>query len=141
MIRSTTTLAALYLSARILAQTTQEDKATFSIQTRLVITPVTVTNHNGNIVKDLTPKDFRLRDNDSLQQITEDIALHPISMVIAVQASSEVERMLPPVQKLAFWTVRVWELPVSVPSARVRLLMEIGAFRVTTAMGRSMTAL
>ena len=98
--RSTTTLAALYLSARILAQTTQEDKATFSIQTRLVVTPVTVTNHNGNIVKDLTPKDFRLRDNDNLQQITEDIAFHPISMVIAVQASLEVEKMLPPVQKL-----------------------------------------
>ena len=99
--RRTITLAALYLSAGILAQTpAQEDEAKFSIQTRLVITPVTVTNHNGNIVKDLTPKDFRLRDNDSLQQITEDIALHPISMVIAVQASSEVEKILPPVQKL-----------------------------------------
>jgi len=101
MMRRTITLAALYLSARILAQTpAQEDEAKFSIQTRLVVTPVTVTNHNGNIVKDLTPKDFRLRDNDNLQQITEDIAFHPISMVIAVQASLEVEKMLPTVQKL-----------------------------------------
>jgi VWFA-related protein len=77
-----------------------EDKATFNIQTRVVVAPVTVTNKNGDIISNLTPKDFRLRDNGNFQQITEDISLHPISMVIVVQSSSEVERMLPAILKL-----------------------------------------
>ena len=106
MTRKTTAAVALHLaaslSAALYAQTpVQEDKATFNIQTRFVITPVTVTNHNDNIVKNLTAKDFRLRDNNELQQITEDIAFHPLSMVIVVQASSGVEKMLPAVQKVA----------------------------------------
>jgi VWFA-related protein len=89
------------LAAPIWAQPpAEEDKATFTIQTRVVVAPVTVTNRNGNIVSNLTPKDFRLRDNDTFQQITEDIALHPVSMVIVVQANSEVEKMLPAVLKL-----------------------------------------
>ena len=96
-----TTVVVALLAAPIWAQPpAEEDKATFSVQTRVVVTPVTVTNRNGNIVKSLAPKDFRLRDNDNFQQITEDIALHPISMVIVVQASSEVEKMLPAVLKL-----------------------------------------
>ena len=39
-------------------------------------------------------------DNGKPQKITEDIAIHPISMVIAVQANLEVEKMLPAIQKL-----------------------------------------
>ena len=103
MMHNTTVVAALvaWLAAPIWAQPpAEEDKATFSIQTRVVVAPVTVTNRNGNIVSNLTPKDFRLRDNGELQQITEDIALHPVSMVIVVQATLEVEKMLPAVQKL-----------------------------------------
>jgi VWFA-related protein len=103
MMYNTAVVAALVglLAAPIWAQReADEDKATFSIQTRVVVAPVTVTNRNDNIVSDLAPKDFRLRDNGNLQQITEDIAVHPISMVIAVQASSEVEKMLPAIQKL-----------------------------------------
>ena len=64
------------------------------------MTPVTVTDRSGNIVNDLTPKDFRLTDNGKVQVITEDVAVHPISMVIAVQANAEVEKMLPAVQKV-----------------------------------------
>jgi len=102
-VRNTIALQALFfalLVSRICAQTqAPEDKATFSIQTRFVITPVTVTNHNDSVVKDLTPKDFRLRDNDDPQQGTEDVALYPISLVVVVQASSGVEKMLTAVQK------------------------------------------
>src|SRR5665213_1248622 len=54
------------------------------VTTHAVITPVTVTDRNGNIVNGLGPKDFRLTDNGKIQKITEDIAVHPISMVIAV---------------------------------------------------------
>ena len=65
------------------------------------MTPVTVTDKSGNIVNGLTVKDFRLEDNRKPQAITEDVATHPISMVIAVQANLEVEKMLPMIQKLA----------------------------------------
>lgn len=71
-----------------------------SITTHLVITPVTVTDRGGNIVNNLTPKDFRLTDNGKVQSITEDVAVHPISMVIAIQASAEVQKMLPAIQKV-----------------------------------------
>jgi VWFA-related protein len=70
------------------------------VTTHAVITPVTVTDRNGNIVNNLTPKDFRLTDNGKVQKIDEDAAVHPISMVIAVQANAEVEKMLPAVQKV-----------------------------------------
>jgi VWFA-related protein len=71
-----------------------------SIITHLVVTPVTVTDRNGNVVNNLAPKDFRLTDNGKVQVITEDVAAHPISMVIAVQANAEVEKMLPAIQKV-----------------------------------------
>src|SRR5690349_9448732 len=71
-----------------------------SVTTHLVMTPVTVTDRAGNIVNNLTPKDFRLTDNGKVQKIDEDVAIHPISMVIAVQANAEVEKMLPAVQKV-----------------------------------------
>lgn len=77
------------------------DKPDISITTRYVMTPVTVTDKSGNIINGLTVKDFRLEDNKKLQVISEDVATHPISMVIAVQADLEVEKMLPMIQKLA----------------------------------------
>jgi VWFA-related protein len=77
------------------------EKADISITTRFVMTPVTVTDKSGNIINGLTVNDFRLEDNKKRQVITEDIAIHPISMVIAVQADLEVEKMLPMIQKLA----------------------------------------
>jgi VWFA-related protein len=71
-----------------------------SVTTHIVVTPVTVTDRNGNVVNNLAPKDFRLTDSGKVQVITEDIAVHPISMVIAVQANAEVEKMLPAIQKV-----------------------------------------
>ncbi len=78
-----------------------KDDVIGSIVTRYVMTPVTVTDKAGNIINGLTVKDFHLEDNKKPQAITEDVATHPISMVIAVQASLEVEKMLPMIQKLA----------------------------------------
>ena len=97
--RSVTALfLAAMLSARIEAQ---DDKPTFTQDIRIVMTPVTVTDRSGMVINGLTPNDFRLLDNGKPQKITEDIAVHPISMVIVVQANAEVEKMLPSVQKLA----------------------------------------
>jgi len=79
----------------------KDDKATFTTDIRIVMTPVTVTDRTGIVINGLSPTDFRLLDNGKPQKITEDIAVHPISMVIVIQANAEVEKMLPAVQKLA----------------------------------------
>ena len=71
-----------------------------SVTTHIVTTPVTVTDRSGNIVNGLGPKDFRLTDNGQLQKVDQDVAIYPISMVIAVQANAEVQKMLPAIQKV-----------------------------------------
>jgi VWFA-related protein len=78
----------------------QQDKPTFISNVRIVMTPVTVTDRGGNIIPGLTPADFRLLDNGKLQKIDQDMASHPMSMVIAVQANDKVEKILPQIQKL-----------------------------------------
>jgi VWFA-related protein len=67
---------------------------------KFVLAPVTVTDRNGDFVSGLMPSDFRLLDNGKPQRITEDAASHPISVVVAIQANAEVEKILPQIQKL-----------------------------------------
>lgn len=71
-----------------------------SVNVRNVIAPVTVTDRDGHVVSNLTTLDFQLYDNKKLQKITEDQATHPISLVVAVEASGEVEKIIPQVQKI-----------------------------------------
>ncbi len=66
-----------------------------------MLVPVTVTDRSGNFVNGLTPFDFRLTDNGKLQKITEDIASHPLSMVVAIQSNADVEKIIPKIQKLS----------------------------------------
>src|SRR5262245_21321441 len=75
-----------------------QDQPIIRTDVRLVMAPVTVTDRGGAIVNGLTLRDFRLLDNGKRQDISEDVVTHPISMVIAVQANTEVEKMLPMVQ-------------------------------------------
>jgi VWFA-related protein len=67
---------------------------------KFVLVPVTVTDRSGNFVSGLTPYDFRLFDNSKPQKITEDIASHPISLVIAIQANAVMEKVLPQIQRV-----------------------------------------
>jgi VWFA-related protein len=67
---------------------------------RIVMAPVTVTDRNGNIIDGLSPADFRLYDNGKLQRVTEDMTSHALSLVVAIQANAEVEKILPQIQKL-----------------------------------------
>src|SRR5882724_1378651 len=67
---------------------------------KFVLVPVTVTDKAGNFVNGLTQYDFRLLDNGKQQRITEDVASHPISLVVAIQANNDVEKILPSIQKL-----------------------------------------
>ncbi len=68
---------------------------------KFVLAPVTVTDRSGSFVSGLTPLDFQLTDNGKVQKITEDIAEHPLSMVVAIQANADVEKILPQIQKLS----------------------------------------
>ena len=73
------------------------------IRTRVnaVQTPVWVYDHKGNYVDGLTQEQFRVYDNGKEQTISAvDVAFAPISMVICVQASANVEKMLPAINKI-----------------------------------------
>jgi len=70
------------------------------VTVRIVMAPVTVTTKDGTIVNNLQPADFRLYDNNKLQRFTEDVTAHPLSVVVAVQANAEVEKILPQIQKI-----------------------------------------
>jgi VWFA-related protein len=72
----------------------------FRTNVRNVIAPVTVTDRDGRIVNNLTTLDFQLYDNKKLQKISEDQASHPISLVVAIEAGAEVEKIVPQVQKI-----------------------------------------
>lgn len=78
----------------------KQDELKFGIITKYVLVPVSVTDHKGDFVNGLTPYDFELFDNNKPQVISEDVASHPISLVIVIQANSSVELFLPKIQKL-----------------------------------------
>jgi len=67
---------------------------------QFVMAPVIVHDAQGNIVNGLSPLDFELYDNGKLQKITEDATTHPISMVVAVQSSANMEKLLPDIRKI-----------------------------------------
>lgn len=65
-----------------------------------VLVPTTVTDNRGAVVNGLKPQDFELFDNGKPQQINRDVAFLPLSMVICIQRSANVEKMLPNIQKV-----------------------------------------
>jgi VWFA-related protein len=65
-----------------------------------VSVPVLVFDRNGAIVNGLNPDQFRLLDNNKEQQIKVDFTYVPISMVVAIQANSRVDKILPQVNKI-----------------------------------------
>jgi VWFA-related protein len=72
-----------------------------SVTVRNVLAPVTVEDHNHDFVPGLTPYDFRLYDNGKLQNITQDMATHPLSVVVVIQANADVEKILPYIKRLS----------------------------------------
>ncbi len=73
-------------------------RATF----KFILVPVTVTESlDGSFLNGLTPLDFHLTDNGQPQKISEDVTSHPLSMVVAIQANSDVEKILPTVKRLS----------------------------------------
>src|ERR1019366_7103362 len=63
-------------------------RAQFRSTVSLVIAPTTVTDSKGRYVDGLTPEDLTLYDNNVPQAIQMDWMMYPISLVVAVQTSS-----------------------------------------------------
>ena len=90
-----------FLCAAGLAQEAKQEQApTFRSTVNVVIAPVTVTDRDGSHVSGLEPKQFRLFDNGKDQTIKVDVSYVPISLVVAVQASWNVDALLPKIQKI-----------------------------------------
>jgi VWFA-related protein len=79
----------------------QSDRdSTFFTGTNIVIAPTTVLDRHGDYVNGLQLQDFQLYDNGKLQKITADVHDEPLSLVIAVQKSSNLNEILPKIQRI-----------------------------------------
>ena len=70
------------------------DDAIIRSTTSNVVAPTLVTDRSGNIVDGLQPAQFHLFDNGKEQNIQVDMAFEPISVVVAIEASSRVEGLI-----------------------------------------------
>jgi VWFA-related protein len=84
----------------LLGQEQSEGDVQFRTTVDFVIAPVTVLDGDGDLVTGLPPHQFRLFDNGREQDIRVDESFQPISLVIAVQANSAMEGVLPQIQKI-----------------------------------------
>ena len=66
----------------------------------VVIAPTTVRDRSGNFVNGLQLQDFELYDNNKLQKISADVRDEPLSLVIAVQKSSNLNDIMPKIQRI-----------------------------------------
>lgn len=62
----------------------EDDDEVLTIESRLVIVPVSVTDGNGNPVKGLTKENFKLREANKLQEIAEVSAADKVPLEIAL---------------------------------------------------------
>jgi len=77
-----------------------KEKAQIRVKVELVNTPVTVHDSTGELVLNLTQRDFRVFDNGVEQKIEHfDLGGDPLSVVIVFETSSRIEALLPAVRK------------------------------------------
>jgi VWFA-related protein len=78
------------------------DKSDFSVTTRRVVVPTTVLDPDGHgYVTGLAAKNFELFDNNKPQKVDAELIEQPMSVVLAIQANSEVEEFLPKLRNSA----------------------------------------
>lgn len=78
----------------------KKKKPAVHVQVNLVNAPVTVHDSKGELVLDLTQKDFRVFDNGVEQRIEHfDLGGDPLSVVLVVETSSRIEPLLPAIRQ------------------------------------------
>ena len=81
-------------------QPSSADQPRIVVPVRYVLVPTTVFDPDGHgYVNGLTTRDFEVYDNDKLQKINADFSQQPLSVVLVVQANSEIEPLLPKIKK------------------------------------------
>lgn len=78
----------------------QDKDAVIRVQANVVIAPTTVRNRGGSFVSGLQLQDFELYDNNKVQRITADVQGEPLSLVVAVQKSYNMDQILPKIQRI-----------------------------------------
>lgn len=73
---------------------------TFGTRVTVVMAPTTVIDKDGAHISGIKPSEFRLYDNDRLQEIKVDETYAPISLVVAIQADSKVDAVLPKIRRI-----------------------------------------
>lgn len=77
------------------------DQYTIRTTTRTVLVPTTVKDRDtGDFVNGLSVSDFTVLDNDRPQKISSDFSYEPLSVVVVIQANSDVEPMIPKLKKI-----------------------------------------
>jgi len=75
-------------------------KSGIRVNVALVNTPVVVDDAKGEMILDLTPRDFHVYDNGVEQKIVDfDLGGEPVSAAIVVETSSRIEALLPAIRK------------------------------------------
>ena len=87
------------LALSLFASAQEPSSPTIVADVNVVVAPVTVTN-DGKIVNGLEARNFKLLDNGKEQDIKLDVSYVPISMVLAVQCSSNAQIYLPTIKKI-----------------------------------------
>ena len=77
-----------------------ENEKPIQSNVNVVIAPTTVLDKHGNYVNGLQLQDFQLYDNSKLQNIRADVHDEPISLVVAVQKSWNLNDILPKIQRI-----------------------------------------
>ena len=83
------------------AQPFRNAQTVIRTDTVVVVAPTIVRSKNKQFVHGVQLQDFELYDNNALQKITTDISDEPISLVVAVERSSYVQKVLPRIQRVA----------------------------------------
>jgi VWFA-related protein len=78
----------------------QQPGEVISVTTNVVIAPTTVRDKSGSFVDGLQLQDFTLYDNNKPQKITADVRDEPLSLVVLVQKSTNLNEILPKIQKV-----------------------------------------
>jgi VWFA-related protein len=78
----------------------QDKESVIRSTTTVVIAPTTVRDKKGNFIDGLQLQDFQLLDNNKAQKITADVRDEPLSLVVAVQKSTNLDKILPKIQRI-----------------------------------------